>query len=184
MIKFRIEEETYRNILIKLFLLLSLQFNFCSNLYEKLTGTKGTEENTIICTLLIEDAKRLDVEISTVLAIAWEESRFTSQEKPSRYKCVGPLQIKYKYRCPNKDGKVSVIKEDGLISKCDVFYHGVKAVKYYIKKFKPLNKAVCYYNNSKKCSAKNNYQSGYVKRVNKNKRKISHFIEMAKYRNL
>ena len=184
MIRFRIEEETYRNILIKLILLLSLQFNFCSNLYEKLTGTKGTEENTIICTLLIEDAKRLDVEISTVLAMAWEESRFTSQEKPSRYKCIGPLQIKYKYWCPNKDGKVSAIKEDGLISKCDVFYHGVKAVKYYIKKFKPLNKAVCYYNNSKKCSAKNNYQSGYVKRVNKNKRKISDFIEMAKYKNL
>ena len=184
MTRFRIEEETYRNILIKLFLLLSLQFNFCSNLYEKLTGAKGTEESTIICTLLIEDAKRLDVEISTVLAMAWEESRFTSQEKPSRYKCIGPLQIKYKYWCPNKDGKVSVIKEDGLISKCDVFYHGVKAVKYYIKKFKPLNKAVCYYNNSKKCSDKNNYQSGYVKRVNKNKRKISMLIEMAKYRNL
>lgn len=170
--------------MIKLFLLLSLQFNFCSNLYEKLTGIKGTEENTVICTLLIEDAKRLDVEISTVLAIAWEESRFTAQEKPTRYKCIGPLQIKYKYWCPNKDGKVSAIKEDGLIDKCDVFYHGVKAVKYYIKKFKPLNKAICYYNNSKKCSAKNNYQSGYVKRVNKNKRKISDFIEMTKYKNL
>lgn len=184
MIRSLIDEEIYRNILIKLILLSSLQFNFCSNLYEKLTGVKGPEENSINCTLLIEDAKRLNVEITTVLAMAWEESRFTSQEKPTRYNCIGPLQIKYKYWCPNKSGKVSAIKEDGLISKCDVFYHGVKAVKYYIKKFKPLDKAICYYNNSKKCSVKNNYQSGYVKRVKKNKRKISDFMKIAKYKNL
>ena len=36
---------------------------------------------------------------------------------------------------------------------------------YYINKFKPLEKALCYYNNSKKCSKKTKYISGYVKRV-------------------
>ena len=163
---------------------MSLQFNFCSELYEHLTGRQGTEENSTICTLLIEDAKRLNVEIETILAVAWEESRFTSQEKPTRYKCIGPLQIKYQYWCPNKNNKISVTKKDGLINKCDVFYHGVKAVKYYIKKFKPLNKALCYYNNSKKCSVKNNYQSGYVKNVNRFKKKIKKLISNRKYSSL
>lgn len=170
--------------MIKLFLVLSLQFNFCNNLYKKLSGLNGTEENLTVCYLLIEDAKKLDVNISTILAIAWEESRFTSQEKPTRYKCIGPLQIKYQYWCPNKKGKISVTKKDGLISQCDVFYHGTKAVKYYIKKFKPLNKALCYYNNSKKCSLKNNYESGYVKRVIKFKNKIKKVLKIERYKNM
>jgi hypothetical protein len=183
-IKLDIGEEIYRNILIKLILLMSLQFNFCSDLYKHMTGRVATEENSTICTLLIEDAKILGVEIETILAVAWEESRFTSQEKPTRYKCIGPLQIKYQYWCPNKNNKVSVTKKDGLISKCDVFYHGVKAVKYYIKKFKPENKALCYYNNSKKCSAKNNYESGYVRNVNRFKKRIKRFIKHKKHFNL
>lgn len=170
--------------MIKLFLLLSTQINFCNHIYKNLSGYKGTEENSTVCSLLIEDAKKLDVNISTILAVAWEESRFTPQEKPTKYKCIGPLQIKYQYWCPNKKGKISAIKKDGLISQCDVFYHGTKAVKYYVNKFKPFNKALCYYNNSKKCSLKNNYTSGYVKRVINFKSKIKKILKLERYKKL
>lgn len=168
--------------MINLLIALAIQYSFCEEVYTKLTNNTPSEENLAVCSLLIEESKNNNLSISLVLGTAWKESRFTQQNKPNPYNCVGPLQIKYKYWCPNVDNKISAIKDDGLLSKCDVFYHGVKALKYYIKKFKPQNKALCYYNNSKKCNIKNNYTSGYVKDVNKNIETIKKILK--KYKNL
>ncbi len=148
-------------------LLLATQYKFCEDLYSKLTYKKPSEENLTVCSLLIEDSKKHKLDIPLVLGVAWEESRMTEQAKPTKYKCVGPLQIKYQFWCPNNKGNINAIKRDGLLRKCDLFYHGTRALKYYINKFKPLNKALCYYNNSKKCKRKKNYKSYYVERVNK-----------------
>jgi hypothetical protein len=153
-------------------LLLATQYKFCEDLYFNLTKKIPTEENLAVCSLLIEDSKNHKLDIPLVLGVAWEESRMTEQSKPTKYKCVGPLQIKYQFWCPNNKGNINAIKRDGLLSKCDLFYHGTRALKYYITKFKPLNKALCYYNNSKKCRGKKNYKSHYVKRVNKYTKKI------------
>ena len=168
--------------MIKFLLLLSLQYSFCQEVYEKLSGQEYTEEGVTVCTLLIEDAKHQDLDTSITLATAWEESRFTQQFKPTRFKCFGPLQIKYQYWCPNRRGKITATKADGLISNCDPYSHGVRALKYYIKKFKPLTKALCYYNNSKKC--KKTYKSGYVKGVLKHLEKIKLIIAKDKYKSL
>ena len=168
--------------MIKLLLALAIQYSFCEEVYKKLTNNTPNEENLAVCTLLIEEAKNNDLDIPLVLGVAWEESRFTEQSKPNRYKCVGPMQIKYKYWCPNSNDKVTIVKADGVLSNCDLFYHGVKAFKYYIKKFKPLNKAICYYNNSNKCTEKNNYESRYVKDVKKHISKIRKIFK--KYKNI
>ena len=124
--------------MINFLLALTLQYTICDEIYENLSGNKGNEENILVCTLLIEDAKKLELDIDVTLSTAWEESRFTEQFKPTRYKCIGPLQIKYQYWCPNSKGRISIIKKDGKLNMCDPFYHGVRALKYYINKFKPL----------------------------------------------
>lgn len=163
--------------MIKLILLASLNYNLCHDIYNKLTGKQPTEENLTVCSLLIEDSIKNDLNVEITLAVAWEESRFTEQSKPSKYKCIGPMQIKYEFWCPNIKNKITATKRDGLISKCDVYYHGVKSLKYYVNKFKPLNKAICYYNNSKKCSKNNNYKSYYVLNVNKFKSLITPIVK-------
>ena len=153
---------------------------FCENLYYKLTKKSPSEENIQVCSLLIEDAKDLNVPVEIALSVAWEESRFTQQSKPTKFRCFGPLQIKYQYWCPNRKGKITVTKADGLISKCDPYFHGVRALKYYIKKFKPLSKALCYYNNSKKC--KKTYKSDYVKGVYKRMSKTKSLMRTKYYK--
>ena len=168
--------------MIKFLLLLSLNYSFCQEVYEKLSGQEHKEEGVAVCTLLIEDAKQQGLDTSITLATAWEESRFTQQSKPTRFKCFGPLQIKYQYWCPNRRGKITVTKADGLISNCDPYSHGVRALKYYVEKFKPLTKALCYYNNSKKC--KKTYKSGYVKGVLKHLEKIKTIAAKDKYKSL
>ncbi len=153
-------------------LLLTIQYQFCEEIYTSLANKHPSEENLAVCSLLIEDSNNINLDIPLMLGVAWEESRMTEQRRPNRYKCVGPLQIKYQFWCPNKKGSINAIKRDGLLSNCDLFYHGTRALNYYLNKFKPLNKALCYYNNSTKCNRKNNYQSNYVKRVNKYTKKI------------
>lgn len=163
-------------------MILAAQYSFCEEVYEKLSKNTPREENLAVCSILIEEAKNNNLDISLTLAVAWEESRLTEQPKPNKYKCVGPLQIKFQFWCPNKKGNINAIKRDGLLKKCDLFYHGIKALKYYQEKFKPINKALCFYNNSKKCSKKNNYQSSYVKGVNSHTKKIKKIFK--KYKNL
>ena len=170
----------------KLFLAILLQYNFCSEVYEKLSTFKPSEENLAVCSILIEESKNFNIDTSLVLATAWVESGLTLQEKPNPYKCVGPLQIKYQYWCPNNKNKISAIKRDGLLKNCDLFYHGIRALKYYIKRFKPLNKSLCYYNNSrnKECNKKYEYKSPYVKDVLKSRKKIKSILKKKIYKNL
>lgn len=168
--------------MINLLLALSLHYGFCQEVHEKLLGKDYSEEGVTVCSLLVEDAKYHNLSVALTLATAWEESRFTPQSKPTKFKCFGPLQIKYQYWCPNKKGKISVVKADGLISKCDPYFHGVRALKYYVKKFRPLTKALCYYNNSKKC--KKTYKSDYVKGVLRHLQKIKKIISKDKYKSL
>ena len=139
--------------------------SFCTQVYKDLTNNiNPTTENVEVCTMLVEDAIKESVPIDVVLAVAWTESRFTSQPKPNRSGCVGPLQIKIKYWCKDKK-----------LSSCDTFSDGVKAIKYLLKRFKPLNKAICFYNDSRKpgCKQKYNFKSEYVKHFLKAKHKIN-----------
>ncbi len=168
--------------MINFLLALTLHFNFCNEVYKEITGKDPREENVLVCSLLIEDAKKQELDVNVTLATAWEESRFTQQFRPTKYDCMGPLQIKYKYWCPNKKGRISPVKDDGELHMCDPYHHGVRALKYYIDKFKPLEKALCYYNNSAKCRKSN--MSVYVKRVFEHKTKIDAVSNKKEYSNL
>ena len=156
------------------FLLLTY-LSLCESIYKKLSNLSPSEENTTVCSLLIEDALEVDFSVVTTLAVAFEESRFTAQLKPTKSNCVGPLQIKVKYWCPDK-----------RLDRCEPIYEGVKALKYYVKKFKPERKAVCFYNNSKKkeCSEKYKYTSHYVKNVYKHKKKIRDILKKKEFKDL
>lgn len=146
-------------------------FSFCENLYYNLTKSIPTEENIQVCSQIIDDAKSLSVPLEIALSVAWEESNFTIQLEPTPSKCVGPMQIKIRYWCTGKKLKT-----------CDIFYDGVKALKYYLKRFKPMNKAICYYNDSKKCSKKNKYESNYVKRFKRSLRKTKRLMRSSFYK--
>lgn len=139
--------------------------NFCTLVYKDLTNNVNpSPENVEVCSMLIEDAIKENVPIDIVLAIAWTESRFTSQPEPNSSGCVGPLQIKVKYWCRGKK-----------LSSCDTFNDGVKAIKYLLKRFKPMNKAVCFYNDSRKprCKQKYDFKSEYVEAFIKTRKKIN-----------
>ncbi len=142
--------------MINIILLSSLMYTgFCQD-FIKRKKVKPTEEKIEVCSMLIRDSKELKVNTILVLSIAWEESRFTPQHKPTRFGCIGPLQIKIKYWCHNKK-----------LSDCDPFYDGVKTIKYYLKRFKPVKRAICYYNDARKC--KKNNESIYTLNVIKHK---------------
>ena len=142
-----------------------LSTNFCTQLYKDLTNNiEPSIENITVCNMLVEDALDQEVPIDIVLSVAWTESRFTAQSKPNKSGCVGPMQIKIKYWCKDKK-----------LSSCDTFSDGVKAIKYLLKRFKPVNKAICFYNDSRKprCKPAFGYKTDYVKHFLKTRKTIN-----------
>ena len=155
--------------MISLFIATLMSTNFCTQVYKDLTDNSDpSPENVEVCSMLIEDAIKENVPIDIVLAVAWTESRFTAQPKPNKSGCVGPLQIKVIYWCKDK-----------RLSSCDTFNDGVKAIKYLLKRFKPLNKAICFYNDSRKprCKPKYNFKTEYVKLFISSRRKINKVLD-------
>lgn len=150
--------------------------NYCNIAIQKLAGTV-TEENISICTMLIQEAKIHDLEPDLVLAIAYEESRLTAQLNPNPWGCAGPLQIKVKHWCPNKDNVWSKYRADGVLEQCDLITRGVFALKYYITLPKlSFSQKICSFGfgaikNCKKAQLPTK-QKRYVKAVLKNYRKL------------
>ena len=154
--------------MISLLIASLMSASFCTELYKDLTNNaEPSIENITVCTMLIEDSIAQDVPIDIVLSVAWTESRFTAQSKPNSSGCVGPMQIKIKYWCKDKK-----------LSSCDTFSDGVKAIKYLLKRFKPINKAICFYNDSRKprCKPKFNYETKYVKHFLKSRKTINRVL--------
>ena len=137
----------------------ALQDVFCVEAIDKLSKGKAEAdfEKRIVCSMIIDEARRQQVRPIRALSVAWEESRFTYQSKPTRSRCIGPLQIKIKYWCKN-----------GKLKNCNTIKDGVSALKHMIDNFKPIRKAYCYYNDSRKPACKTDYMSDYVKGVVKN----------------
>lgn len=102
------------------------------------------EERVMVCTLIMDEAKRQDVPVDLALAVAWQETDMTEAgTNPSG--CTGPMQIKIKYWCPNADGEWSVTKADGVLPGCDVYERGLFALKYYLNRFRTTESALCAY---------------------------------------
>ena len=164
-------------MMIKLLFELLLTLN-CTYYVSKLTPTYNAENIQVCKSLLSQNKYNLKPEL--ILAVAWKESRLTQQSKPNPYKCVGPLQIKYKYWCPNKKGRWSIIKADGLLKGCNTIAAGLKALNYYSKKYKNLDHMLCAYGPATCTKRKNNpsykpktpSKQPYVRSVKKYIRKL------------
>ena len=105
---------------------------------------KRYDERLAVCQILVEEAKKTDVPIDLTLAVAWQESRMTDAGTNSSG-CSGPMQIKVKYWCPNKEGEWSPYRADGVIEDCDLYNRGVFVLAYYLRRFKNTKSALCAY---------------------------------------
>jgi hypothetical protein len=161
------------NFLKEMLIAYALQDDFCIETYKKLSGTDASLENRIVCSAIINESIKHKVKPIRALSVAWAESRITSQLKPNRSKCIGPLQIKIKYWCKEKS-----------LYRCEPISDGVKALKYYIDHFKPIRKAYCFYNDARKPECKTDYMSDYVKKVVKTYGKIKNIAVKIKYKSL
>ena len=155
-------------------LALALQDEFCIETYKALThGAKPTLENRIVCSLLLNEARKQEVKPIRVVTVGWVESGLTFKNKPNSSNCVGPMQIKVKYWCEGKHH-----------SKCDHIKNGVRALKYIIKRFKPIRRAYCYYNDSRKPECKTNFMSDYVTKIVKSYHKIKKVAVKDRFKSL
>ncbi|MEC8306246.1 MAG: transglycosylase SLT domain-containing protein [Chlamydiota bacterium] len=102
------------------------------------------EERVMVCTLIMDEAKRQSVPADLALAVAWQESDMT-EAGTNPWGCTGPMQIKIKYWCPNADGEWSATRADGVLPGCDVYERGMFALKYYLKRFRTTESALCAY---------------------------------------
>ncbi len=161
------------NIIKEFAISYALQDEFCMETYKKLSGVEATLENRIVCSAVINASKKHELKPIRGLSVAWAESRITSQMLPTKYKCIGPLQIKIKYWCKEKN-----------INSCEPVTDGVKALKYYIKRFKPIRKAYCFYNDARKPACKKDYMTKYVKKVVKTYGNIKKIASKKKFKSL
>jgi len=162
--------------LINVLLILSvIHSNFCEEIYTKAIKLQPSEKNIVVCELLLEDAIQENVPIDVILALAFEETRMTPQPNPNPWGCVGPLQIKVEYWCYGKS-----------LDKCDTYHDGVKAIKYYLKKFPPLTKSICFYNDArkKKCIKSKGYKTKFVEGFLRYQRIISSVLKKDEYQTL
>lgn len=102
------------------------------------------EERVMVCTLIMDEAARQDVPVDLALAVAWQETDMT-EAGTNLWGCTGPMQIKVKYWCPNEEGEWSATRADGVLPGCDVYERGLFALKYYLKRFRTTESALCAY---------------------------------------
>jgi hypothetical protein len=102
------------------------------------------EQRIMVCSLIIEEAERQAVPVDIALAVAWQETDMT-EAGTNPWGCTGPMQIKIKYWCPNKEGEWSITRADGVLPGCDVYERGLFALKYYLNRFRTTESALCAY---------------------------------------
>jgi len=102
-------------------------------------------ERVSVCAQLTIEAVAQGVDPSLAIAVSWGETRLTRAEAPNPYDCVGPLQIKYRYWCPNENGAWSADRADGTLDGCDTLARGVFTLKYYTSRHKDVRRALCAY---------------------------------------
>ena len=130
------------------------------------------QERVTVCTSLWFEAFEQNVPVDVALAVAWHESNLTNAGTNSSG-CSGPMQIKIKYWCPNTHGVWSPLRADGKIEDCDLHERGIFALKYYLKRYKRLDNALCAYGWGK-CT--DEARKTYVKKTLNYRKKISKIL--------
>lgn len=140
--------------MLNIFILTLLSnFSFCEYAVKNLSLLDNIDyEQVEVCNMLLEEAQYYKIDKKLLLAVSWKETNLLMKSTPNTSNCVGPLQIKYKYWCPNKKGIWSIHKSDGTLNECDLIERGVFAFHYYMKKKIPLKQKICLFGPAYKCS--------------------------------
>jgi hypothetical protein len=124
----------------------------CASIVVDLMGSALAQHDTKfrervdICVRVAQQASLSNVDPALAIAVSWRESRLTEKHTPNSANCVGPMQIKYRYWCPNARGEWSAQHADGTLDSCDTVERGVFALSYYQKKHgNNLYRALCGY---------------------------------------
>lgn len=117
------------------------------------------------CIEIVYESEQAKVDTTLMLAIAWEESYFTSGSKSSKG-AVGPMQVLPKYWCKGRKN-------------CNLVKAGIRAYKAFLKMYKTPEEALCHYNGGvrEECYTKS---KRYAKRVLKYKGKITRKLKELK----
>lgn len=103
-------------------------------------------ERVNVCKEITNTADSEGVDTALAVAVGWSETRLTRAPRPNAFECVGPMQIKYKYWCPNENDEWSILRADGVLDNCDTVARGVFALKYYVNRYpKDVRRALCAY---------------------------------------
>lgn len=172
------------NVLI---LTLLTNFSFCERVVQRLSSPNNIDyEQVEVCKMLLDEASHYNIDTQLLLAVSWKETNLFMKSTPNTSSCVGPLQIKYRYWCPNKKGTWSIHKKDGLLSECDLIERGVFAFRYYMRKKLPLKERLCHFGPAYKCKCLFGKNSNKLKCKNINAKKakdaITYVTDILKYK--
>lgn len=112
----------------------------CASIVVDLMGSALAQHDTKfrervdICVRVAQQASLSNVDPALAVAISWRESRLTHMSIPNGADCVGPMQIKYRYWCPDATGDWNISKAGGILASCDTIERGVFALDYYYRK--------------------------------------------------
>lgn len=154
-------------------------FSFCENLINDAFKSTPNDEQVLVCSMLMTEAEfHPETNTNLMLAVVWEETKFFMKSVPNSSGCAGPLQIKIKYWCPNKNNIWSMYRKDGVLSSCDLITRGLYAFNYYFQKNMPIEKKICLYGPAQNCDnySSSEYSRRYVEAVLKNLRSVKKYV--------
>jgi hypothetical protein len=87
----------------------------------------GHDEKVVVCLEVARAAEDLELPVSLVVSVAYEESKF-ERDLTSKAGARGPLQIIPRYHCPGPEGEHKPHERQGTLEGCDLVRDGVKAL--------------------------------------------------------
>jgi hypothetical protein len=130
----------------------------------------GHDEKIAVCLEVAAAADEMEMPISLVVAVAYEESKFTRQLK-SKAGAVGPMQIIPAYHCPSPEGEHKPHERRGTIKGCDLVADGVRALHWFWRTYDfDWPDALAHYNSGEKIYASSR---AYARRIQRRARRIN-----------
>ena len=111
--------------------------------YQRQVAKRRLPDKFNVCLDVVHMAQTFNLDPALVAAISLVESKF-EMGAVSSSGAVGPLQILPEYHCP-----------DGDVSKCNLLYHGAKAVQKFLNRYPEDElEMLCHYNSGTVCNKK------------------------------
>ncbi|MBU1900923.1 transglycosylase SLT domain-containing protein [Patescibacteria group bacterium] len=100
-----------------------------------------TFARTTTCIAVALEAQRQNVDPMLMVELAYSESGFNHEARNKVSGCIGPMQVKPRWACPNK-------VEEG----CDLIEAGVSSFIYWKKRKKTTEQMLCHYKSGNICT--------------------------------